>query len=305
MGTLEIVTKVFVGCCINSFIMEMLMAKAPYSANFITFLQFLFVALQGLITLKYQILKPKVPALQYFVLVLLFFVTSVANNYAYVLHVPSTLHMIIRSASSPASMLVSWCVKRKAPRINAIIGSIVTTVGVVLATYGGASIVEKQTDIYWEWCLGVALLLVMLFVGALTGLQQEILFAKFGRHTQEMLFFTHALPLPLFVSIVPELKNIMLNLTRDIWLVIVLNILSQVFCAQSVHELAAKETSMTVTFILTIRKFVSLLISSIFFKNNLTMLHVVGTVFVVVGTYFYFDFFSARKQKPVSFKKVS
>lgn len=117
-----------------------------------------------------------------------------------------------------------------------------------------------------------------------------------------MLFYTHALPMPLFLGIYSQLYNIVFSLTSICWLIIILNIISQFLCTHSVHELATKETSMTVTFILTIRKFVSLLISSIVFKNNLTLLHVIGTVFVVTGTYFYFDFFTARKQRPVSSK---
>lgn len=115
-----------------------------------------------------------------------------------------------------------------------------------------------------------------------------------------MLFYVHALPLPMFLGIYAQLNKIVFSLTSTCWLIIIFNIISQFLCTHSVHELATKETSTTVTFILTIRKFVSLLISSIIFKNNLTLLHVVGTVFVVVGTYFYFDFFTSRQQSPVS-----
>lgn len=60
---------------------------------------------------------------------------------------------------------------------------------------------------------------------------------------------------------------------------------------------------MTVTFILTLRKFVSLIISAIVFKNNLTLLHVIGTILVIVGTYFYFNFFKSCKQQPISRKE--
>lgn len=92
------------------------------------------------------------------------------------------------------------------------------------------------------------------------------------------------------------------DLEWDTWFLIALNILSQFYCTHSVHELATRETSVTVTFILTLRKFVSLLISSVLFKNNLTVYHIIGTMLVAVGTYVYFDFFSGRRQKPVSLK---
>lgn len=117
-----------------------------------------------------------------------------------------------------------------------------------------------------------------------------------------MLFYTHAIPLPLFLGIYPQLRDTSLVLTWDIWLVILLNIMSQFYCTHSVHNLATKETTVTVTFILTLRKFLSLLISSLIFKNNLTIFHVVGTMIVAIGTYVYFDYFSNRKQRPVSLK---
>ncbi|CAH2242423.1 jg20426 [Pararge aegeria aegeria] len=226
MSYFKNMTKVFAGCCASSFLMEIMMEKAPDSANFVTFLQFFFIALQGLATLKSRMLKPQIPLKEYFILISLFFVTSVANNYVYALHVPSTLHMIIRSASSPASMLVSWYAKKQRPRTKALIGSVIISIGVSLAMYGGATVVEERKGNYLHWCLGVTILLIMLIVGALTGLQQEILFRKFGKHPEEMLFYTHMLPLPLFL----------------------------------------------------------------------------GTVFVIAGTYLYFDFFTGRKQQPINYK---
>ncbi|XP_034841256.1 UDP-xylose and UDP-N-acetylglucosamine transporter-like [Maniola hyperantus] len=294
--------KVFAGCCSSAFLMEIMMEKAPQSANLVTFLQFFFIALQGLLTLKSRMFNPQIPLKEYFILISLFFITSVANNYVYALHVPSTLHMIIRSASSPASMLVSWYAKKQRPRKTALIGSVIISIGVSLAMYGGAAVVEERKGNFLHWCLGVTILLTMLIVGALTGLQQEILFKKFGKHPEEMLFYTHMLPLPLFLSIYPQLRSIASDLSSTLWLILFVNIISQFYCTHSVHELATRENFTTVTFILTLRKFVSLLISTIVFKNNLTVLHIFGTGFVILGTYFYFDFFVGRKQQPVSYK---
>lgn len=83
-------------------------------------------------------------------------------------------------------MLVSWYVKQQRPRTNAIIGSCIITVGVTLATYGGSTVFEENKGTFTQWCLGVAILLIMLIVGALTGLQQEMLFRKYGKNPQEV-----------------------------------------------------------------------------------------------------------------------
>lgn len=116
-----------------------------------------------------------------------------------------------------------------------------------------------------------------------------------------MMFYTHAIPLPFFTAIYPQLQSTALSLPLDIWIIIALNILSQFFCTHAVHELATKETSVTVTFLLTVRKFISLLISSIVFKSRITVLHIVGTIFVIIGTCVYFNFFENLKQRPVTF----
>lgn len=117
-----------------------------------------------------------------------------------------------------------------------------------------------------------------------------------------MLFYTHAIPLPVFLGISAQLMDTSSGLPKEVWLLIALNIIFQFYCTHSVHELATKETSVTVTFILTLRKFASLLISTIVFKNNLNIYHGIGTVLVAVGTCVYFDFFSTRRQRPVSLK---
>ncbi|XP_073958430.1 UDP-xylose and UDP-N-acetylglucosamine transporter-like [Choristoneura fumiferana] len=296
------VFKVFIGCCSSSFLMEILMARAPESANLITFLQFFFISLQGFVfTSKFGTVKPCIPLRQYAILVALFFVTSVANNYVYALHVPSTLHMIIRSASSPASMLVSWYAFKRPPKTTRAVGSILISIGVALAMYGGATI-EQNRGRFLYWCVGVAILLSTLITGAFTGLQQELLYSKYGKHPDEMLFYTNAIPLPLFLALYPQLHSTAYSLPINTWLLIAMNIISQFYCTHSVHKLATRESSVTVTFILTLRKFVSLLLSSVVFKNNLTVFHVVGTLLVGAGTYVYFDYFE-RKQQPVSFKK--
>ncbi|KAL0896076.1 hypothetical protein ABMA27_012055 [Loxostege sticticalis] len=295
------IVKVFLGCCSSAFLMEILMSKCPESANLITFLQFFFISLQGFVfTVKFGTIKPKIPLKHYAILIALFFITSVANNYVYALHVPSTLHMIIRSASSPASMLVYCIVKKQSPRVSNAVGSVLISLGVILATYGGAPI-DKTEGIFLYWCIGVTILMATLITGAFTGLQQEILYAKYGKNPSEMMFYTHAIPLPFFIGISSELLETGTSLTWGIWLLIALNIVSQFYCAHSVHELATKETSVTVTFILTLRKFASLLISSIVFKNNLTSLHILGTICVTVGTIIYFNFFENLKQKPVTY----
>lgn len=55
-------------------------------------------------------------------------------------------------------------------------------------------------------------------------------------------------------------------------------------CVSSVFTLTTECTSLTVTLILTLRKFYSLLFSIFYFSNPFTLYHWIGTVLVFVGT---------------------
>ena len=69
-----------------------------------------------------------------------------------------------------------------------------------------------------------------------------------------------------------------------IWFYLLGNILTQYVCISSVFVLTTECSSLTVTLVLTLRKFTSLIISIVYFNNSFTMWHWIGTSFVFVGT---------------------
>lgn len=72
----------------------------PGSGNLVTFLQFLFIAVEGFIfTAKCGTARTKIPFSAYYTLVSMFFVVSVCNNYAFDFNIPMPLHMIFRAVS--------------------------------------------------------------------------------------------------------------------------------------------------------------------------------------------------------------
>lgn len=85
-------------------------------------------------------------------------------------------------------MLVYCIVKKQSPRVSNAVGSVLISLGVILATYGGAPI-DKTEGIFLYWCIGVTILMATLITGAFTGLQQEILYAKYGKNPSEVCYF--------------------------------------------------------------------------------------------------------------------
>nr|XP_036230188.1 UDP-xylose and UDP-N-acetylglucosamine transporter isoform X2 [Bactrocera oleae]XP_036230189.1 UDP-xylose and UDP-N-acetylglucosamine transporter isoform X2 [Bactrocera oleae] len=269
---LTAVICVFVGCCSNVVFLEYLVKEDPGAGNLITFSQFLFIALEGLVhTIAARNFVPKIPLRNYSLLVIMFFITSVANNFAFDFNIPMPLHMIFRAKS--------------------------TTVTEPTET------VNVGYSDFFIWILGIGLLSIALFISAYMGICQETLYKKFGKHPQEALFFTHLIPLPGFLFIY---KNIwehfsiathsepmalpiisMMGFNVEIPQMIfylMCNVITQYLCIRSVYILTTECASLTVTLVVTLRKFVSLLFSILYFKNPFTIYHWLGTGLVFFGT---------------------
>ena len=107
-------------------------------------------------------------------------------------------------------------------------------------------------------------------------------------------YFQHFLPLPGFIFMATDIKehfNItissppleLFSIPRMI-VFLLGNILSQYVCARSIFQLSSHYSSLTITMLLTLRKFVSIIISVSFLGNIFTAWHWVGTVLVFAGT---------------------
>lgn len=161
-------------------------------------------------------------------------------------------------------------------------------------------------------------------MSARMGIYQEVLYKKHGKYPDEALFITvfircscqkhnrqrlietyvsshpkqHLLPLPGFLLLYNNILQHMaianasspvgipfVGLTMPSqWLFIFGNVCTQYICIGSVYVLTTECSSLTVTLVVTLRKFVSLLFSIVYFSNPFTIYHWIGTLLVFVGT---------------------
>lgn len=287
----------------------------PGSGNLITFLQFLFIAVRGFIfTSKCGTVKPRIGLFDYGILVSMFFVVSVCNNYAFDFNIPMPLHMIFRAGSLIANMIMGIIILRKRYDFSKYLSVFMITLGIVLCTIVSGSKVESTQvnpdtsgfSVFFWWTIGIALLTIALFLSARMGIYQETLYKKYGKHPDEALYYTHLLPLPFFLLLYNNLwehagiatNSAPYELSLEsfgfgglssftvpiIWLYLLGNVLTQYICIGSVYVLTTECSSLTVTLVVTLRKFVSLLFSIIYFRNPFTMYHWIGTSLVFLGT---------------------
>ncbi|GAU93470.1 hypothetical protein RvY_05405 [Ramazzottius varieornatus] len=162
----------------------------------------------------------------------------------------------------------------------------------------------KPVSAVGTWLTGVGLVLFSVVVASGMGIYQEVLFKTFGQQAiDEGIFYSHALPLPGFLFLANDLRHHMkiysssdpvkinLEFVDDtipvMWLLLMANVVTMYGCTSSVFSLIAASSSLTVTLVVTLRKFVSLLLSVFLFQNTFTFFHWVGTILVFGGTVMY------------------
>ncbi|KAG0718995.1 UDP-xylose and UDP-N-acetylglucosamine transporter [Chionoecetes opilio] len=315
MGTAAALALVFVGCCSNVVFLELLVQEEPASGHLITFAQFVFITLHGLLfTSRLATKHNVVPIREYLVLVVLFFVVNVSNNLAFAFNISMPLHMIFRSGGLIANMVMGVVVAGRRYSPAKCLSVAMITLGTLLCTLASAHTWEKgvvgggggeagggDLTSLVTWLGGIALLTFALFLSARMGLFQECLYARYGKHPWEALFYIHALSLPGFLVTAPSILKHGSKFSAStplpglatvplvapvprLWLFLLANTLTQFVCISSVFRLTSECSSLTVTLVLTLRKFLSLLFSIVYFRHPFTPLHWLGTALVFAGT---------------------
>ncbi|XP_004856368.1 UDP-xylose and UDP-N-acetylglucosamine transporter [Heterocephalus glaber] len=301
---------VFAGCCSNVIFLELLARKHPGCGNIVTFAQFLFIAVEGfLFEADLGRKPPAIPRRYYAVMVTMFFTVSVVNNYALNLNIAMPLHMIFRSGSLIANMILGIIILKKRYSIFKYTSIGLVSVGIFICTFMSAKQVTSQSSAsendgfqaFAWWLLGIGALTFALLMSARMGIFQETLYKQFGKHSKEALFYNHALPLPGFIFLASDIYDhaVLFNKSERyqlpvigvtapiMWFYLFMNVVTQYVCIRGVFILTTECASLTVTLVVTLRKFVSLIFSILYFQNPFTPWHWLGTLFVFIGTLMY------------------
>uniref|UniRef100_W5LED8 Solute carrier family 35 member B4 n=1 Tax=Astyanax mexicanus TaxID=7994 RepID=W5LED8_ASTMX len=298
MNTAFAVSLVFAGCCSNVVFLELLVRKFPGCGNIVTFAQFAFIALEGFVfQTNFGRKKPAIPISNYVIMVTMFFTVSVINNYALNFNIAMPLHMIFRSGSLIANMILGIIILKKRYSASKYLSIVLVSIGIFICTIMSAKQVSAQkgsTDedgvyTFLQWLVGICMLTFALLMSARMGIFQETLYKQYGKHSKEALFYNHCLPLPGFLLLSTNIYNHAVFFSQStpveipligqhvpvMWVYLLMNVITQ--CGVTFMHL----------WILTLRKFLSLIISILYFQNPFTVWHWVGTAVVFLGTLLY------------------
>lgn len=226
----------------------------------------------------------------------MFLMVSVLNNYAFT-YIDMPLHIVFKSSSLMVNMLIGrWFLQRRYPQAQQIsvvvvsLGVLLTTLASSSASSGPKQLVEGMSPLY-RYLVGILVLGASLVLTSLLGLYQEQTYRVYGKQWEEGLWYTHVLALPFFVfmwrDIVADVQAVYQSHDPLMLVYLCVNAYTQYMCIKSVHQLSCDASSLTVNLILTARKFISLLLSVIYFSAPYGRWHVTGTVLVFVGTLMY------------------
>lgn len=316
MGTAFAIVLVFLGCCSNVVSLELLVREFPGCGNIVTFAQFIVITLEGFIfETNFGRKKPAIPLRNYVIMVTMFFTVSVINNYALNFNIAMPLHMIFRSGSLIANMILGIIILKKRYSASKYLSIALVSAGIFICTIMSAKQVnvacegseEQGFYAFMRWLIGIAMLTFALLMSARMGIFQETLYKKYGKHSKEALFYNHCLPLPGFLLFFTDIYNHCVHFSQStpvvfteaglsvpiMWIYLLVNVITQYVCIRGVFILTTECASLTVTLVVTLRKFISLIFSILYFQNPFTTWHWLGTALVFLGTLLYTEVWSS------------
>ncbi|KRX89228.1 UDP-xylose and UDP-N-acetylglucosamine transporter, partial [Trichinella pseudospiralis] len=160
---------------------------------------------------------------------------------------------------------------------------------------------------------GVCMLTFALVFSSALGIAQEKLYCQYGKHPREAMFFIHMLSLPGFLLFYKDImkhtnlfnQSELIHLPwigldiPHLWMLLILVDIAQYFCIRFVYYLTASCSTLTVTLVITIRKFISLISSILLFSSPFTVQHWIGTALVFGGTLLFIEPFKRSNSDKV------
>uniref|UniRef100_H3AW58 Solute carrier family 35 member B4 n=1 Tax=Latimeria chalumnae TaxID=7897 RepID=H3AW58_LATCH len=309
---------VFLGCCSNVVFLELLVRDFPGCGNIVTFAQFLFIAVEGFIfQANFGKKSPSIPISHIIIrIVMTYLYVSIFNFFLIFCNGMQPFKLSLFQGSLIANMILGIIIlkKRYTPLKYASISMV--SLGIFICTYMSAKQVAADTSsakedglfAFLRWLLGIAMLSFALIMSARMGIFQETLYKQYGKYPKEALFYNHCLPLPGFLLLAGDIYNHAVLFSQSVFFFFPKFggtvqttffppplLKTRYVCIRGVFTLTTECTSLTVTLVVTLRKFVSLIISIIYFRNPFTAWHWFGMAVVFVGTLMYTEVWNSAR----------
>jgi len=158
------------------------------------------------------------------------------------------------------------------------------------------------------YVVGLLMMCGSLVCTGLIGVTQDMIYRTYGREWKELMFYAHFFGLALFVFFAHDIYSHLVLWTYTsplIWVYLAVNTFSQFLCIKGIYEFISVTNSLTGSFVMTIRKFVLVVVSVLVFENTFTLAHWLSVLLVLIGTLLYTNAPQPEAPAPVVARKVS
>ncbi|KAH3661806.1 hypothetical protein OGAPHI_005984 [Ogataea philodendri] len=273
----------FSGCCSNVVSMELISQLNPVPTHLVTALQYLSISLLVAPFVPYSNNPP--PRLSYLLTTTLFFLSAIGNNLAFKYGMTVPVHIVVRSSSTPLTVLVgTWLFGRRYSAYQ-IIGATVLSIGITITTLAGSNNSASEGLAF----MGIAIVVSSTLLGVLVSFWNNKILNTYNLNWIQTLFYSHFYGIPslllFFGSIARDLE--LYRHSTKFWNFTAVNTITQLACVTGVNMLAQKTDPLTLGVILLIRRFMSLAISIVMFKHNLSAMGYLGMTTASLGAIIY------------------
>eukprot|EP00929_Paragymnodinium_shiwhaense_P071798 TRINITY_DN36464_c0_g1_i1.p1 TRINITY_DN36464_c0_g1~~TRINITY_DN36464_c0_g1_i1.p1 ORF type:complete len:391 (-),score=59.91 TRINITY_DN36464_c0_g1_i1:287-1459(-) len=252
---------------------------------------------------------------------------SILVNYVYGFNITVPIHTLFRSCNIIASVLIGFCFFQQRYSWQQLACVVVLTFGILCGSIGdakkfasggssctdcghdatskaSAQPAEEADAAFRVWMAGIAILVFVQLLQGTLGHMQALFYRKFKDAAprnvlaDEFLFTSHAasiLPmLALWQDIAtagkaalstPPVASFLPIPSRVAWILV--NNLTQLICIKGVFRLTAHYSPLTCNITMSVRKFLSVVFSIIWFGNAWTPMHSIATVLIFGGVFAY------------------
>ncbi|CAK8994136.1 unnamed protein product [Durusdinium trenchii] len=318
------ILMVFGGCMGAIVAMEVVLKGDPKSGNLLTLtavLMVLFQSIPGRLT-RHGLKPLAAPWRSHGTFAALWVSMSVLANYAFAYKISVAIFTLIRSCNIIATVLLGFLVFGQRFSVEQLACVVAVTLGIFLASMGEMKTLQSpscdgtgcgttasaeigstsEVDI-GTWLIGLGMLaFVQLLQGFLGNVQSNYYriykdLAPKNELCDEFLFTSHIVALaPLFF-----LKEDIMAAAESAWFSeplplvpvpsrlawLFINNVSQTICLKGVFRTSACVSPLALTIILSVRKFLSVVVSIVIFSNPWTILHSIATVLIFGGAFAY------------------
>eukprot|EP01079_Euglenida_sp_SAG-EU17-18_P004992 gene4991-899_t len=204
-GPIASLLAIFVGCCANNITLELVTSNAPHAGKFLTFFQFVWIALENLFFLScgWTSGRPHLLPLRFhrkdlLLMVALFWAVNTLNNQAFEYKIEIPLHNLFRCSYVVTSLALDAIVRRKPYSMGQVVGVLGVAGGVYLVSSlehqsrlepscaaalcsSAATVVEPDVSFSQynttrnsEWLTGILVMSAAVILTSCLGLVQEM-----------------------------------------------------------------------------------------------------------------------------------